>query len=84
MGHPQEGAVQGRFGSLARAVRIAPPSNGAAPRTVTTLQGTDAGGDQVFVYFDNDAQGHAPRDAHRLTRLTCDADDDATAFARRR
>jgi len=40
-------------------------------------------GDDVFVYFDNDAKGHAPHDAERLAAL-CQASTDAKPTARTR
>jgi len=41
-----------------------------------------AGGADVFVYFDNDARGHAPHDASRLRDLVAAGDPERTAAAR--
>jgi len=45
-------------------------------RWAALIRGWAASGDDVYVYFDNDAQGHAPHDAVRLATLVGDRSHD--------
>jgi uncharacterized protein YecE (DUF72 family) len=38
------------------------------------LSGLDEDGEDAYVYFNNDAEGHAPQDAARLKTMLADSD----------